>query len=118
MRACKILDLLRMNGGNNSGIRIGAVDDQGNVHPDQFWWHHTLGNVREKKFGDIWSNATDPLLQGLKNRKHLLKGRCGRCQFLDVCNGNLRVPHEAVSGNVWADNPACYLRNDEIGLGT
>ncbi len=40
-RASKVLDLLRMNGGNSSGIRIGAVDDLGNVHPDQFWWHYS-----------------------------------------------------------------------------
>jgi len=41
-RATEVLDLLRMNGGNNSGIKIGAVDDLGNVHPDQFWWHYSL----------------------------------------------------------------------------
>ena len=116
LRAGKILSLLRTNGGNNSGIRIGAVDDRGNVHPDQFWWHYTLGNVRERKFGEIWSNPVEPLLQGLRNRKPLLKGRCGRCRFLDVCNGNLRVRAEAATGDVWADNPACYLSNEEIGL--
>jgi radical SAM protein with 4Fe4S-binding SPASM domain len=117
LRAGKILSLLRLNGGNNSGVRIGAVDDQGNVHPDQFWWHYKLGNVRERKFGDIWSNLEEPLLQGLRNRKPLLKGRCRRCRFLDECNGNLRVRAEAVFGDVWADDPACYLTDEEIGLG-
>lgn len=115
-RAGKILSLLKMNGGNNSGIRIGAVDDQGNVHPDQFWWHYKLGNVRERKFGEIWSDTSEPLLQGLRNRKQILKGRCGRCQYLDVCNGNLRVRAEAVFGDTWADDPACYLSDKEIGL--
>jgi radical SAM protein with 4Fe4S-binding SPASM domain len=115
-RAVKILNLLKMNGGNNSGIRIGAVDDQGNIHPDQFWWHYRLGNVQERKFGEIWSDTSEPLLQGLRNRKKLLKGRCGRCQYLDVCNGNLRVRAEAVFGDVWADDPACYLTDEEIGL--
>lgn len=115
-RAGKILSLLKMNGGNNSGIRIGAVDDQGNVHPDQFWWHYKLGNIRERKFGEIWSDTSEPLLQGLRNRKQILKGRCGRCQYLDVCNGNLRVRAEAVFGDTWADDPACYLSDEEIGL--
>lgn len=115
-RAEKALSLLKMNGGNNSGVKIGAVDDTGNVHPDQFWWHHTLGNVRERKFGDIWMDTSDPVLKGLKDRKSLLKGRCGRCHYLDLCNGNLRVRAEAVYGDVWAEDPACYLTDEEIGI--
>ncbi len=115
-RANKVLELLRMNGGNNSGIKIGAVDDRGNVHPDQFWWHYSLGNVHQRKFGDIWTDNSEPLLKGLKNRKGLLKGRCARCQYLDLCNGNLRVRAEAVFGDIWAEDPACYLTDEEIGL--
>lgn len=115
-RAGKVLDLLRMNGGNNSGIKIGAVDDLGNVHPDQFWWHHSLGNVCQRRFGDIWMDTSEPLMRGLKNRKGLLKGRCARCRYLDLCNGNLRVRAEAVFGDVWAEDPACYLSDEEIGL--
>ena len=116
-RADSVLELLRINGGNNSGIRIGAVDDRGNVHPDQFWWHYSLGNVRQRKFGDIWTDNSEPLLGGLKNRKGLLKGRCARCRFIDICNGNLRVRAEAASGDVWAEDPACYLTDEEIGIG-
>ena len=115
-RASKVLELLRTNGGNNSGIRIGAVDDRGNVHPDQFWWHYSLGNIRERKFEDIWTDTSDPLLKGLKDRKALLKGRCARCQYLDICNGNLRVRAEAVYDDVWAEDPACYLSDKEIEL--
>jgi radical SAM protein with 4Fe4S-binding SPASM domain len=117
-RAQNIFDLLRKNGGNNSGIKIGAVDNLGNVHPDQFWWHHTLGNVRQRKFGEIWLDTSEPLLRGLKDRKPLLKGRCGQCQYLDLCNGNLRVRAEAVFGDVWAEDPACYLTDEEIGVST
>ncbi len=115
-RADEVLELLRINGGNNSGIKIGAVDDRGNVHPDQFWWHYSLGNVRQRKFGDIWSDESEPLLQALRDRKPRLKGRCGRCKYLDMCNGNLRVRAEAEHGDVWADDPACYLTDEEIGL--
>ena len=115
-RADRVLKLLQANGGNNSGIKIGAVDDRGNVHPDQFWWHYSLGNVRQRKFGDIWTDTSEPLLRGLKNRKSLLKGRCARCQYLDLCNGSLRVRAEAVFGDVWAEDPACYLTDTEIGI--
>lgn len=115
-RAEQALILLKMNGGNNSGVKIGAVDDVGNVHPDQFWWHHNLGNVRERKFGDIWTGTSDEILRGLKDRKSLLKGRCSRCDYLELCNGNLRVRAEAVYGDVWAEDPACYLTDQEIGI--
>jgi len=115
-RAETVYSLLAQNGGNNSGIRIAAVDDQGNVHPDQFWWEHTFGNVRERPFGEIWSDTTHPMLRGLRQRKELLKGRCSRCQYLSVCNGSLRARAEAVSGDVWAEDPACYLTDEEIGI--
>ncbi len=115
-RARRVLDLLKVNGGNNSGIRISAVDGQGNVHPDQFWWHYSLGSVRRRKFGEIWLDTSEPLLAGLRNRKKRLKGRCARCHYLDLCNGNLRVRAEAAYGDVWAEDPACYLTDKEIGL--
>ncbi|HIE16886.1 MAG TPA: radical SAM protein [Dehalococcoidia bacterium] len=115
-RAQKVLALLRANGGNNSGIRIAAVDPSGDVHPDQFWHHYSLGNVRQRSFSDIWLDMSDPLMRGLKARKGLLKGRCVKCHYLDLCNGNLRVRAEAVFGDIWAEDPACYLTDEEIGL--
>ena len=115
-RADEVLQLLRWNGGNSSGVGIGAVDHQGNVHADQFWQHYTFGNVRERPFSQIWTDTDDPLMAGLKNRKSLLKGRCAACQYLDICNGNFRVRAEAVYDDVWAPDPACYLTDKEIGL--
>lgn len=115
-RAEEVLSLLQSNGGNNSGIRIGAVDELGDVHPDQFWRHYSLGNVRQRKFRDIWTDDSEPLLRGLKNRRGLLKGRCARCRYVGLCNGNLRVRAEAVFGDVWAEDPACYLTDAEIGI--
>ncbi len=110
----EVLALLRHNGGNASGIGIADVDHRGNVHPDQFWQHYTLGNVRERPLGDIWTNMSDPLLAGLKDRRPLLHGRCAHCRYLDICNGNFRVRAEAVYGDVWAPDPACYLTDEEI----
>ncbi len=112
----EVYDLLRANGGNASGIGIAAVDHCGNVHPDQFWQHYSFGNVRERPFGEIWTDTSDPLMAGLKDRKPLLTGRCSECRYLDICNGNFRVRAEAVHGDVWAPDPACYLTDEEIGL--
>jgi 12,18-didecarboxysiroheme deacetylase len=115
-RAGDVLQLLRWNGGNSTGIGIGAVDHLGNVHADQFWQHHSFGNVRQRPFSEIWTDTSEPLMAGLKNRKPLLQGRCAACQYLDICNGNFRVRAEAVHDDVWAADPACYLTDEEIGL--
>ena len=116
-RAAEVLELLRWNGGNSSGIGIASVDHHGEVHADQFWQHYSFGNVRERPFGAIWLDTSDELLAGLKDRKKLLKGRCTQCRYLDICNGNFRVRAEAVYDDVWAPDPACYLTDEEIGLG-
>lgn len=116
-RAADALTLLQFNGGNNTGIAIANVDNLGYVHPDQFTTDHTFGNVRERKFGEIWTDLSNPTLKGLKDRKGLLKGRCARCKWLDLCNGNFRARAEAATGDFWESDPACYLTDEEIGLG-
>ena len=116
-RAAAVLELLRMNGGNSTGIGIGCVSWDGEVYADQFWRHHAFGNVRERPFSEIWQDRTDPLMDGLKDRRHLLTGRCAACKFQDICNGNFRVRAEAITGDVWSPDPACYLTDAEIGVG-
>jgi len=116
-RAAEVFELLSMNQGNSSGIGIGCVSWDGSVHADQFWRHYSFGNVRERLFSEIWNDLSDELMAGLKNRKLLIKARgdrCARCKWFDVCNGNFRVRAEAVYGDVWADDPACYLTKEEI----
>lgn len=117
VRAAHIYEMLKINGGNNSGVMISAVDELGNVHPDQFWRSYSLGNVRQRKFGDIWQDTSEPLLCGLRDRKARLGGRCGACHYQALCNGNLRQRAEATYGDVWAADPACYLSDEEIGIG-
>ena len=112
-RAAYIYRLLRQNGGHRSGIAFANIDHVGNVHPDQFTQQHTLGNVRQRKFGDIWSDESNPLLAGLKNRKPLLPETCRSCSWLDLCNGNFRARAEAISGDFWGFDPACYLTDEE-----
>ena len=115
-RAADVMELLRMNGGNSSGIGISCVSWDGSVYADQFWRHHCFGNVKDRKFSEIWTDTGEPLMGKLKDRKGHLKGRCAKCKFLDVCNGNFRVRAEAATGDLWAPDPACYLTDEEIGL--
>ena len=113
-RAPEVLELLKMNEGNNSGVGIGCVSWDGEVHADQFWRHYSFGNVRKRPFSEIWLDTSDPLMAKLKEKKKHVKGRCRNCKWLDVCAGNFRVRAEAVYGDVWAEDPACYLTDEEI----
>jgi 12,18-didecarboxysiroheme deacetylase len=115
-RAKEVLELLKWNEGNNSGRGIGCVSWDGEVHADQFWRHHSFGNVKERPFSQIWTDTSEGLLGKLKEKKKYVKGRCSTCRWLDVCGGNFRVRAEAVSGDVWAPDPACYLTDEEITL--
>ncbi|MCL5057940.1 MAG: putative heme d1 biosynthesis radical SAM protein NirJ1 [Actinobacteria bacterium] len=113
-QADEVLRLLERNGGNRSGIAIGEVDWLGDVHPDQFTRNHTFGNVRQRKFGDIWNDTSNQVMAGLKKRAGLIGGRCSSCRWLSLCNGNFRARAEAVYGDFWAQDPACYLTEEEI----
>ncbi|MEW6381051.1 MAG: radical SAM protein [bacterium] len=116
-RAQEVMSLLKWNGGGlySTGVGIGEIDFCGNVHPDQFWLDHTLGNVRERPFSEIWMDTRDPVMAGLKNRKPLLKGKCSQCQWIDACGGSFRVRALRVYGDPWMEDPQCYLTPQECG---
>ena len=107
---------LEWNGGgtHSSGVGIANIDSCGNVHPDQFWQTHTLGNVRERPFSAIWSDSREPLLTALRDRLPRLKGRCASCRWQRLCGGSFRVRALQATGDVWAPDPACYLTNEEM----
>lgn len=114
-RAAEVLELLRMNEGNSSGNGIGCISWDGEVHADQFWRGISFGNVKKRPFSEIWTDLTNPLMAGLKDKKPHVKGRCATCRWLDVCGGNFRSRAESVTGDIWAPDPACYLTDEEIG---
>lgn len=115
-RAEEVYRLLSWNGGNQSGVAVSSVSPQGQVHADAFSWDYSFGDVRQRRFGDIWADTNEPRMALLKDRKRALKGRCGSCRYLDICNGNLRVRAERYFGDFLAPDPACYLTDEEIGL--
>ena len=114
-RAEEVMELLKMHGGCSAGTKFANVDPQGNVHPCQFWQHVSLGNVKERKFSEIWNDKEDEFLIGMRQKDKMLKGRCGACNFNTVCGG-CRIRAEVVHGDIWAEDPACYLSEAEIGI--
>ena len=113
-RADHIAAKLRQWGGNSSGVNIANIDNLGDVHPDTFWWHYGLGNVRDRPFSEIWVDTSDPIMKGLKASPRRIKGRCGECRYFDICGGNTRVRALQLTGDPWAEDPACYLTEEEI----
>lgn len=102
-------------GGNSSGLGVANIDTQGRVHPDTYWSDYTIGSVRQTPFSQLWT-GDDPMLATLRQRPRPLKGRCGACAYQPVCGGNTRIRALQVSGDPWAEDPACYLTAAEIGL--
>ena len=101
-------------GGNASGVNVANIDNLGNVHPDTMWWDCTLGNVRARPFSAIWTDTRHPVMAGLKARPRSIRGRCGTCAYFDVCGGNTRTRALKTSGDPWAEDPGCYLADEEI----
>jgi len=109
-----VMKLLKMNGGNSSGHGFGCVSWDGEVYPDQFLRHHSLGNVNDKPFSQIWTDQSNEFLMALKEKYGHVTGKCKTCRFLDVCGGNFRARGETGSGDFWGVDPACYLTAEEI----
>ena len=109
----KLLEKLKNWGGNSAGNKLFNIDSFGNVKPDPFF-PRVLGNIFQSPFGSIWNDAQNELLNALKKTPRTLEGRCGNCKFIDICNGGSRSRAFAVSGNLWAEDPSCYLSKEEI----
>ncbi len=112
-RADDVEQLLTWNGGNQSGIAVACVDPTGLVHPDQFSWDVTVGNLREQTFGEIWGPGNE-LLEPYRRRPREIGGRCEHCAWYDMCNGGLRVRAVSGTGDFHAPDPACYLTDEEV----
>ncbi|MCL9815079.1 TIGR04347 family pseudo-SAM/SPASM protein [Natranaeroarchaeum aerophilus] len=112
-QAERIYRYLRRNGGDPAGERVADVDYQGNVHLTQFWQGYSLGNVRDRSFGAIWEDESNPLLSRLRERTDHLKGRCADCQYQEICRGGSRLRALAIHDDPFAPDPQCYLTSEE-----
>ncbi|MFP8958747.1 TIGR04347 family pseudo-SAM/SPASM protein [Natrialbaceae archaeon A-CW3] len=113
-KAAAVYRHLERNGGDPTGERIADVDYEGNVHLTQFWQGYSLGNVRDRPFGEIWDDESNPLLASLRNREEHLTGRCGDCQYQSICRGGSRLRALATEDDLFAPDPQCYLEDTEI----
>lgn len=86
----------------NAGRGFAFIDHLGNVYPSGFL-PVKVGNVREQSFPDIYRDA--PLMQALRDPSGF-GGRCGVCEFREICGGS-RSHAYAVTGDPLAADPSC-----------
>ncbi len=108
----ELIKRLKAWGGNSAGRKLLNIDANGNVKPDPFF-PFTLGNILQEDFGAIWQNKDNEMLQKLREFPRKIEGKCKTCYFLDICNGGSRSRAYALFGNLWAEDPSCYLTKEE-----
>lgn len=104
------LKLLKFTGDAcSAGNRVANVDPAGNVYPCQFAQLEELkiGDVRRRKFSEIWNDSKNPILSAFRNKTQHLKGKCGVCAYKDLCSGGCRIRAYVQYGDLWAEDPFC-----------
>jgi AdoMet-dependent heme synthase len=102
--------------GVNDGDGFAFINHVGAIYPSGFL-PLAAGNVRSHDIVDVY--RTSPLFTALRDRS-LLKGKCGVCEYRDVCGGS-RARAYAVTGDFLESEPYCahvpakYLRMVEAG---
>ncbi|MDE2510670.1 MAG: radical SAM protein [Elusimicrobia bacterium] len=98
----------RSGSGINDGKGFAFVSHHGEVFPSGFL-PVSAGNVRERSLGEIYRDS--PVFRSLRDSSRL-KGRCGLCEFKDLCGGS-RARAYAATGDMLAEDPWCaYLPNE------
>lgn len=92
----------RFVSGMNDGSGFVFISSRGDIHPSGFL-PLPAGNVRTDSLVRVYREH--PLFTSLRDPDRL-GGRCGRCEYREVCGGS-RARAYAVSGDYLAEDPAC-----------
>ncbi|MBI5247588.1 MAG: TIGR04053 family radical SAM/SPASM domain-containing protein [Elusimicrobia bacterium] len=87
------------------------VDHLGDICPSGFL-PVRRGNIREDGLADIY--RYDELFRGLRDHSRL-KGKCGVCEYREVCGGS-RARSWAVTGDAWASDESCAYEPQGLSL--
>lgn len=86
----------------NEGKGFMFISHTGQVQPSGFL-PVSAGNVRNDNVRDIYRNSE--LFRQLRDSNNL-HGKCGDCEFREVCGGS-RARAYALSGDIFAEDPSC-----------
>ncbi|MGZ8431078.1 MAG: radical SAM protein [Candidatus Deferrimicrobiaceae bacterium] len=81
---------------------IAFIDSKGNVQPCSYF-PVVAGNVKKQHFKEIWYHSE--LFESLRDFEKY-KGRCGDCEYLNVCGG-CRARADAVLEDYLEEEPFC-----------
>ncbi|MHC9544796.1 MAG: radical SAM protein [Vulcanimicrobiota bacterium] len=95
----------KMTRGCLGGIGFCFISHVGDVQPCGYF-DVKAGNVKEKPLGEIWESSR--LFRELRDF-NLLKGKCGICEFKEICGGCRARAYEA-TGDYLAEEPYCVYR--------
>ena len=98
------------NRGVNDGNGFAFISHTGDVCPSGFL-PLPGGNVREQSFAEIYRSSA--LFRDLRDYSRL-KGKCGVCDFREVCGGS-RARAYAVSGDYLESDPYCVYQPPVTG---
>ena len=96
--------LHRPRKGVNDGNGFLFISHIGEIQPSGFL-PVTAGNVREDHIVEVY--RTHSIFQDLRDPSRL-KGRCGRCEYRDICGGQ-RGRAYGLTGDYLAEDPACVF---------
>ncbi len=91
--------------GVNDGNGFCFISHTGDVCPSGFL-PLGAGNVRGRSVVEIYRDS--PLFRALRDSSSL-KGKCGRCEFKDVCGGS-RARAYAITDDYLAEDPSCVYQ--------
>jgi len=95
-------DMNAMTKGCLAGTGVCFISHEGEVFPCGYL-PAIAGDLRKEKFADIWANAK--VFQDLRETDNL-KGKCGCCEFRNVCMG-CRARAFAATGDYLDEEPFC-----------
>jgi radical SAM protein with 4Fe4S-binding SPASM domain len=113
------LSLLQSTGDScSAGNRIANVDPSGDVYPCQFAQIPELriGNVKQRKFSEIWEDDANPILSAFRNKAKSLKGKCGKCAHRQLCGGGCRIRAYFQYRDLWAEDPFCPYNSTKSSI--
>jgi AdoMet-dependent heme synthase len=102
-------DMSAMTKGCLAGTAVCFISNQGEVYPCGYL-PALAGDLKKQRFADIWENSV--VFNQLRDPNNL-KGKCGCCEFRNVCMG-CRARAFAATGNYLEEEPFCVYEPKNV----
>ncbi len=97
--------------GINDGKGFVFISHKGDVYPSGFL-PLRAGNIREQSLRTIYQDSA--LFQALRDTSNL-KGKCGVCEFREICGGS-RARAYAMTGDAFAEESQCIYQPKALAV--